>query len=1023
MKATSSIWERIIRDPLARVAYLILYTLGCTCTLALLPPGWLGVAEAQDSLRHNSGQPYLSPEETVKRFTLADGFEAKVFAAEPELINPIAMCFDERGRVWAIESFEYPKGTPPGQKPKDRIKIYEDTDGDHRADKITLFADGFNLATGIAVGHGGVFVGAAPDLLFVPIDKSGDKPAGPPQVLLSGFGRHDTHELLNTFTWGPDGWLYGCHGVFTYSKVKRVAGVESASPQPDADEPAIDMNAAVWRYHPRTRKFEIFAEGTSNPWGIDFDNRGNMFLTCCVIPHLFHIIPGGRYIRQAGQNRNPYDFGQLKEISDHRHHEESGWAHAGCVVLDTELWPEELRGSVIFGSIHGNSIKRDVLKPNGSTFIASHAPDFLKSGDKNFRPVYQAIGPDGSIYITDWHDQWPCHQTPPDAWDKERGRIYKIVRKGARPAPPSDMGKLSAEQLAEELKSPNPYVYRTARRLLDERQAKSVAPILRDLLQGDEPHEIELRALWVLHAVGGIDAELAGIATAHHNPWVRNWAIRLINESPPGSLERGSWSAEQATKQEQALRGWLLNPLAAIERSADVRLQFAATAQRLSPLDAVVVLRRLAMHDEDANDPAIPLMIWFAFEPLVVQQRDQTLAWLMTPDAADHMIVQRDLVPRVMRRLAATGKPDDLAACVNFVATVEDNNVRRAALDGLVTAFEGRRVEPPEGWAEANAKLKKDSDAAVQAAIRRLGANFRDPRVIREAHEIASDSKRPTAERVAAVRSIAVAQLPESLGTLEKLLAGDGPPELRGEVLRAFGGYDSPEIPALVIGKWKSLSESLRTEALTLLTGRRDWAEALLGAIADGKLTRDDLSAPAAQRIASLKDSQLTAKLEKTWGSVRQQTPAEIDNLIKRMRKVVASGEADAEAGRAVFQLKCATCHKFNGPGADVGPDITGADRSVEYLLINILDPNRVVGQPYYTHVVATKSGRIVSGKLISDVPAGITLQGENNKIDVIPRDEIDEHAIKNVSVMPEGLPKDMTDVQFRDLIEFLRRK
>ncbi len=1023
MTTTSSNCDRFIRDPLVRAAYLILYTLGCTCTLVMLPAGWLGEAEAQDSLRHNSGQPYLSPEETVKRFTLAAGFEAKVFAAEPELINPIAMCFDERGRVWAIESFEYPKGTPPGQKPKDRIKIYDDTDGDHRADKITLFADGFNLATGIAVGHGGVFIGAAPDLLFIPIDKSGDKPAGPPQKLLTGFGRHDTHELLNTFTWGPDGWLYGCHGVFTHSKVKRVAGVESASPQPDADEPAIDMNAAVWRYHPRTRKFEIFAEGTSNPWGIDFDNRGNMFLTCCVIPHMFHIIPGGRYIRQAGQNRNPFDFGQLKEISDHRHHEESGWAHAGCVVLDTEIWPEELRGSVIFGSIHGNSIKRDVLKPNGSTFIASHAPDFLQSGDKNFRPVYQAIGPDGSIYITDWHDQWPCHQTPPDAWDKERGRIYKIVRKGVKAPPTRDMGKLSAEQLAEELKSPNPFVYRTALRLLDERQAKSVAPRLRDLLQNDEPNAIELRALWVLHAVGGIDAELAGSTTAHHNPVVRSWAIRLINEAPPGSLERGSWSAEQATKQEQALRGWLLNSLAAIERSADVRLQFAATAQRLSPSAAAVVLRRLAMHDEDANDPAIPLMIWFALEPVVVQQRDQTLAWLMTADAANHMIVQRDLVPRVMRRLAATGKPDDLAACVNFVATVEDNQVRRAALNGLVTAFEGRRVEPPEGWVEANAKLKKDSDAGVQAAIRRLGANFRDPQVIREAHGIAADAKRPTAERVVAVRSIAVAQLPESLATLEKLLAGEGPPELRGEVLRALGGYDSREIPALVIGKWKSLSEPLRSEALMLLTGRREWAATLLESIAAGTLSREELSAPAAQRIAAIKEPQLTAQLEKVWGSVRGQTPQEIDDLLKRMRRVAASGRGNAAAGRDAYEKKCAVCHKFEGKGADVGPDITGADRSVEYLLINILDPNRVVGIPYYTHIVATKNGKVISGKLVAETPAGVTIQGENNKLDIIPRDEIDEHVVKPTSVMPEGLPKDMTNEQFRDLIEFLRRK
>jgi putative heme-binding domain-containing protein len=726
---------------------------------------------------------------------------------------------------------------------------------------------------------------------------------------------------------------------------------------------------------------------------------------------MFHIIPGGRYIRQAGQNRNPYDFGQLKEISDHRHHEESGWAHAGCVVLDTEIWPEELRGSVIFGSIHGNSIKRDVLKPNGSTFTASHAPDFLKSGDKNFRPVYQAIGPDGSIYITDWHDQWPCHQTPPDAWDKERGRIYKIVREGAKPIPARDMGKLTDEQLVQELRSPNPYVYRTSLRLLDERATESweIRTQLSEMLtNGSET--MKLRAIWAITALPNYSGRSIVNHLTDSSPSIRIWATRVAPTWPDrvGSISRNLPDA--------------LVEVAEQEPNPAGRLQLAASCQSLDSRIAIPVLNALSLRDHDATDPMIPLMIWFAYEPHVVMHRDKTLGWLRDRATA-HELVRHELLPRVIRRLVATGKVDDLNACLQFAGAVDDANVRRAALDGLVVALEGRRVQPPAEWAEARTKLAKDSDAAVQAAVRRLGANFRDPRVIREAHGIASDSKRPAADRVAAVRSIAVAQLPESLGTLEKLLSGDGPPELRGEVLRALGGYDSREIPALVIGKWKSLNDSLRTEALTLLTGRRDWADELLSAIAGGRLTRDDLSAPAAQRIASLKDPQLTAKLEKTWGSVRQQTPAEIDDLIKRMRRVVATGKGDAEAGREVFQLKCATCHKFNGGGAEVGPDITGADRSVEYLLINILDPNRVVGQPYYTHVIATKSGRVVTGKLVTDAPDGITLQGENNKIDVIPRGEIEEHAVKNISVMPEGLPKDMTEQQFRDLIEYVRRK
>src|SRR5262245_62047319 len=371
-----------------------------------------------------SGQPYLSPQESVKRLKVPPGWEVKVFAAEPDVINPIAFTIDERGRLWVVENFEYPRRTPKGKKPRDRIKIYEDTDGDGVADKVTTWAAGkdlpisFDLASGIEVGHGGVFLGAPPYLFFLSDPKKAGK-CTKQEILLKGFGSQDTHETLNTFQWGPDGKLYGLHGIFTHSQVNGV-----------------QMNAAVWRYAVRDKKFDIFAEGTSNPWGMDFDSKGQCFLACCVIPHLFHMIPGGTYKRQAGGSFNPYAYGLLDEICDHTHHKESGWAHAGLLVLEGDHVPRQYQGSVLMGSIHGCSIKRDVLRRNGSSFRAGHAKDFLVSGDKNFRPINMRWAPDGSIYVIDWHDQNPCHQARPNSWDMTHGRIYKIQRKGNRSKPP-----------------------------------------------------------------------------------------------------------------------------------------------------------------------------------------------------------------------------------------------------------------------------------------------------------------------------------------------------------------------------------------------------------------------------------------------------------------------------------------------------------------------------------------------------------------------------------------------------------
>src|SRR5438876_4528933 len=305
--------------------------------------------------------PPMRPEETQRKFKVPPGFEVRLFASEPEVVNPVAMTWDERGRLWVLELYEYPKGAPKGQKGRDRIKILEDPDGHGRAHKVTVFADGFSLATGLALGNGGVYLGVAPDFLFLE-DTNGDDKADKTTVLKSGFGLDDRHELLNGFAWGPDGWLYMTHGVFTHSKVKI----------PEASSPGVEVTAAVARFQPRTKRFEVFADGTSNPWGVDFDRYGNAFVSACVIDHLFHIAPGGIYVRQGGTPANSHSYELLPSIVQHKHHMA---AYCGICIYQGNQFPDEYRGHVLMGNIHQNAINHDVLTANGSSFKADAAKD------------------------------------------------------------------------------------------------------------------------------------------------------------------------------------------------------------------------------------------------------------------------------------------------------------------------------------------------------------------------------------------------------------------------------------------------------------------------------------------------------------------------------------------------------------------------------------------------------------------------------------------------------------------------
>lgn len=558
----------------------------------------------------------LSGMEAVKAMTPPEGFTITLAAAEPEIIRPICFTIDPKGRLWVVEAHTYPTPAPEGEG-KDRILILEDTDGDGTLDKRKVFMEGLNLVSGIEIGMGGLWLGAAPNFLFIPVDFETDKPAGPPQILLNGWGTQDTHEVLNSFRWGPDGWLYGTHGLFTHSEVGKPN-------TPNAER--VKINGGVWRYHPTRHEFEVFAHGTSNPWGLDFNNYGHPFITVCVIPHMFHVIQGARYQRQAHTHFNPYTYDDIKTIGDHVHYlgnrgphagnfrsaaAGGGHAHSGAMIyLGGNNWPKKYHNNIFMNNINGAKMNVDELSRNGSGYVASHQKDFMAMNDSWSQWLNFKYDASGSVWAIDWYDQNQCHSPNPDVHDKSLGRIFKITYEGDQWVQ-VDLSKATDLELVNYQLHENEWYVRTARTLLQERGGNpEVHAALKDILKTNPDISRKLRALWTLHVTDGISEKELNALLTHKDENLRSWAIQLLTE--------------QKTVSKTTIE--LFESIAKIDESPLVRLYLTSGMMRLAPEERWKTMEILVEKEQDANDHNLPLMYWYAIEPLAELDASKALA-------------------------------------------------------------------------------------------------------------------------------------------------------------------------------------------------------------------------------------------------------------------------------------------------------------------------------------------------------------------------------------------------------------
>lgn len=953
----------------------------------------------------------LPPEEAARTMVVPEGFRITLFAGEPDVRQPIAFAIDDRGRLWVAEAYAYPKHS--AQPGRDRIVIFEDEDGDGRHDRRSVFYEELNYVSGIEVGFGGAWVVSPPYFYFIPDRDGDDRPDGEPRVVLDGFGNHaNAHNMANGLAWGPDGWLYGTHGRTNWSSLGRPGTPESER---------VRFDGGVYRYHPVRDVWEAYADGTTNPWGIDWNDWGQAFISNCVNPHLFHVIQGAHYEPWRNRRSSQHAYARIPTIADHLHFlgganvraeigaaaeldAGGGHAHCGAMVYLADSWPERYRNTVFMNNVHGRRINNDVPKRAGSGYTATHARDLMISRDPWYMGVTLRYGPDGSVFASDWSDTGECHSTRNTR--RHTGRIYKIsYGEPAAKSPGPNLASLADEELVELQLHRNDWFVRHARRLLQERShaARDMSAVHRRLHtmfreQSEVPRK--LRALWALHVTGGVDDSFLVERLDDDSESIRAWAVQLLCEDrdpPPEALQR-------------------FRELAASGASQLVRLHLASVLQRLRAADRWPIGEALASRAEDADDPNLPLMLWYGVEPLVDSDIDRFVA---LAGAATIPLLRRHIARRVAS-LETRSAREGLEALARLLEKTDDDGARSDLLAGMLRGLEGRRrVRRPRSWPLAYARLQESPRASLRRDAERLALIFDDPAALRSLRERAADADVPADERRQAVDTL-VARKADDLPPLLLKLIND--PATRRAALRGLAEYDHPETAATILRSYASLDPAAKRDAVQALASRPAWAMQLLDAVESGQIPAGDLSAYTARQLRNLGDPRVIERVRAVWGELRA-TPEDRAQQIADYRSRLTReslSKADLSEGREIFEKTCGSCHRLFDAGGTIGPDLTGAQRAnLDYILENLIDPSAAVSKDYQMEVITTVDGRVITGLIETETSTSVTVQTVNERI-VVPSPEILSRSRSSLSIMPDGLLTPLTFAELRDLIAYL---
>lgn len=951
-------------------------------------------------------------------FTVREGFALDPMASEPDVLQPLYMSWDSKGRLWVVEYLQYqfpaglkvisydqhlraqfdkvPEPPPRGVRGADRITVFEPSPGNGPFTKHRTVLDGLNLVTSALKGAGGIWVLNPPYLLFYPDANDDDVPDSHPEVALSGFGMEDTHAMANSLRWGPDGWLYGANGSTTTANVSSAVSKNIRF-----------QGQHVWRFHPKTKIFEVYAEGGGNTFSTEIDAQGRFFSGTNAEKRGMHYDQGMSGVKSFGKHGpplNPYSFG----FFDHLETKGDGKRFSQAFAIYEGGAMPQLHGRILAANSLQNLCYVSQLIPSTSTFRTEDDPLLLKSSDRWFRPVDVKVGPDGCIYFADWYDTRLSHVRPVDDWSKSDGRLYRVRPKDHTPDPgPFNLHTAPVEDLLKNLSHENKWFRLQSALELNWRGETSALPQLEKLAR-DPANPRALDALFALHMLGGLHDTLSQELLHHPNPFVRRWVIRCIGDS-----------AEASPGQSNALAR-----LAAEETHPEVKTQLLASAKRLPAPTALPILRSMMEREADLADQRIPLLLWWAIEARAESEREPLLALLESESPWHSKLARTYFIQFLAKRYAMAGGSSNLGACERMYALARTPEDKSLVVEGIISAFEGAKLPPlPSALADAiQAHLKRQTDGNLS-----LGVKAGNPEATEKALAVLREKKGSTANKIALLEAFADSANPAVVPVLLSFITSSSETGLKKAALSVAPRFDHPKIAPAIVSAYESKlagDSSVRDAAHRALASRKDWALSLISELDSTRIKTAHIAPEIRQQLAAHGDPEINKRLEQWWPSAASKISS-TEKLAEstRIKTALQAGHGDLAKGRQLFDQRCAACHTLFEQGGKIGPDLTGYERqNLDFWLPSILEPSLEIREGYGSYVAKLKDGQLRMGLLEKQDAVSVVLKDLAGSKTTLPLSDVTSLEASPVSIMPEGLLLGLSDSDLRDLFAYLQK-